>query len=271
MKEPSPDQPAPVLYIPHGGGPLPLLGDKYHQPMVDFLRSITPRLGKPSAILVISAHWEEPVATITAGANPSLFYDYYGFPDEAYQITYRAPGQPELAQKIFTLLEAHRIPAKLDEERGFDHGLFIPLKIMYPDAAIPCVQLSLLNTLDPAAHVHMGKALAALRKENILILGSGFSFHNLAAFFYQRNPDGSDPQNEAFQQWLIETCTTQQLSQEEREGRLVAWQNAPYARYCHPREEHLLPLHVCAAMAGSPAELVFEGEIIEKKAVSFLW
>lgn len=266
-----PDQLAPVLYIPHGGGPLPLLGDKYHQGMLDFLKRITPSLGKPSAILVISAHWEEETATITSGKTPPLFYDYYGFPDEAYQIEYPAPGDPALAKKVFDALRENQIDAKLDDERGFDHGVFVPLKIMYPDATIPCVQLSLLNSLDPASHIQIGKALTKLRKENILILGSGFSFHNLSAFFSQRYPDGSDPQNEAFQEWLIKTCTGENIDQHERQERLIQWENAPYARYCHPREEHLLPLHVCAGIAGSPASLVFDGEVIGKKAISLLW
>jgi len=271
MKITSTGHQASILYIPHGGGPLPLLHDKHHQELVNFLRSITPNLGKPDAILVISAHWEESSATITSGANPPIIYDYYGFPDEAYQITYPAPGEPALAKKVFSLLQEHGINAKMDEQRGFDHGVFVPLKIMYPDASIPCIQLSLLHSLDPVEHLKIGRALQDLRKENILILGSGFSFHNLSAFFNQHDQDGVDTQNEQFQQWLIETCTSQDLTQAEREERLTRWEEAPFARYCHPREEHLLPLHVCTALAGSPGNLVFEGRIIGKKAVSFLW
>lgn len=266
-----PDHLAPILYIPHGGGPLPLLGDESHQDMVNFLHTIPSKLGNPSAILVISAHWEGEVAIITAGANPPLIYDYYGFPEEAYRITYPLLGESELAKKIYTLLQKHGIKAKLDGTRGFDHGVFVPLKIMYPDASIPCVQLSLLNNLDPAAHIRIGNALAKLRSENILILGSGFSFHNLPAFFSDHNPNESDPQNEAFQDWLIDTCSGKTLTQRDREERLIQWERAPYARYCHPREEHLLPLHVCFGIAKSPANLVFEDEVMGKKAISFLW
>lgn len=174
---------SPVLFIPHGAGPLPLLGDASHQGMVDFLEGITPSLGKPSAILVISAHWEAEKATITGGETPPLIYDYDGFPDEAYQIDYPVPGSPKLAEKIYGLLQQNGIDASLDGQRGFDHGVFVPLKIMYPEAAIPCVQLSLIKHLKAESHVNLGKALSALRSENILIIGSGFSFHNLRAFF----------------------------------------------------------------------------------------
>ena len=258
-----------VLFIPHGGGPLPLLGDKGHRELVYFLKHITPALGKPSAILVISAHWEEDIATITSGKMPELIYDYSGFPDEAYGIEYPALGNPQLAEKIFNLLQNYGIEAKLDNNRGFDHGLFIPLKIMFPDASIPCVQLSLLNSLDPKAHIRIGKALSELRNENILIIGSGFSFHNMSAFF-QSNGD-LDEKNEEFEHWLINTCTDNDISENERERELEQWSEASFARYCHPREEHLLPLHVCYGICRSTAKLVFDGKVIGKKACAFLW
>lgn len=262
--------PAPVLYIPHGGGPLPLLGDPNHQQLVDFLQWIPSSLGKPSAIVLISAHWEQEQATITSGATPELMYDYYGFPAESYRIQYPAPGAPALSKKIYALLQSAGIVARLDERRGFDHGLFVPLKIMYPEAEIPCVQLSLLAGLDPKAHISLGKALAPLRNEDVLIVGSGFSFHNLRAFF--ASPSGMpDQRNEAFNGWLIATCTDERLSAEEREERLVAWEKAPHARYCHPREEHLLPLHICFGMAQVKARLVFDQEVMGKKACAFLW
>lgn len=133
------DNLSPVLFIPHGGGPLPLLGNRQHQQLVDFLQGISARIETPSAICVISAHWEEAIATVTSGASPSLIYDYYGFPDDAYTIQYQAPGSPALAQKIFSSLRQNGINARLDAQRGFDHGLFVPLKLMFPDATIPCV------------------------------------------------------------------------------------------------------------------------------------
>ena len=261
--------PANVLFIPHGGGPLPLLGDKGHQELVDFLERITPTLARPSAILVISAHWEEGIATITGGEMPELIYDYAGFPEEAYQIKYPAAGNPQLAEKLFTLLQNNGIEARLDNHRGFDHGLFVPLKIMFPDASIPCVQLSLLDSLDAKEHIRIGNALTELRNENLLIIGSGFSFHNMRAFF--QSNDGPDEKNEEFERWLINTCTNGDIPENERERKLAQWSAAAFARYCHPREEHLLPLHVCYGVCRSTAKLVFDGKVIGKKASAFLW
>jgi len=261
---------SPVLYLSHGGGPLPLLGDQRHQNLINFLKEAASLIAKPAAILVISAHWEEDKATITSGAFPSLIYDYYGFPKESYDIKYPAPGSPELAQKIFNLLESAGIETKLDAQRGFDHGLFVPLKIMYPEADIPCVQLSLLNNLQPEAHILIGKALTELRKENVLIIGSGFSFHNLKAFFAPSTQQ-SQAMNEAFEQWLIDTCSNNELTEQEREQRLNNWHKAPAARYCHPREEHLLPLHVCYGAACTAPTRVFEFEILGKMASAYLW
>jgi len=227
------------------------------------------QLKKPELILVISAHWEESAATLMGAQNPTMFYDYYGFPDQAYQITYPAPGSPEYAKRISGLLEKHHIPTRIDPQRGFDHGLFIPLKLMYPQADIPCLQLSLLHSLNPAAHIALGKALRDLNTENILVIGSGFSFHNLRAFSWQAI-GAPDPANEAFQNWLIEVCTGA-LTQSEREQRLVEWEKAPSARYCHPREEHLLPVHVCLGMADKAARLIFDDQILGKRSVAFLW
>jgi len=258
-----------VLFIPHGGGPLPLLDDKGHKELVDFLKHITPTLGSPSAILIISAHWEEDIATVTSGETPELIYDYAGFPDEAYEIKYPALGKPQLAEKIFNLLQNNGIEVKADKNRGFDHGLFIPLKIMFPDASIPCVQLSLLNSMDPKEHMRIGKALSELRNENLLIIGSGFSFHNMRAFF-QSNGE-LDEKNIEFERWLINTCTNNDISEIERELKLEQWSEAPSARYCHPREEHLVPLHVCYGICGSAAKLVFNGNVIGKKSSAFLW
>lgn len=248
---------------------MPILGDPGHQAMVEFMRQLPSRLSRPEAILVISAHWEESAPTLLGAENPPMFYDYYGFPDEAYTITYPAPGHPGLAQRIAGMLERNHIPARVDSRRGYDHGLFIPLMLMYPQADIPCLQLSLIRGLDPAAHIVLGRALRQLQSENILVLGSGFSFHNMRAFF-SGTMGAPDPANNAFQDWLIETCTGP-LSQQEREQRLIAWEKAPNARYCHPREEHLLPLHVCQGMANRAATVIFDDEILGKRGIAFLW
>jgi len=206
---------------------------------------------------------------LQGAAMPAMLYDYYGFPEEAYKITYPAPGNRGLAERIVDVLNSKGVPSKVDGERGFDHGLFIPLKMMYPNADIPALQISLLGNLEAAAHLELGKALGGLLKENILVVGSGFSFHNLRAFRFEAAPH-PDAQNDAFQDWLVETCV-QTNEQVTREDRLLKWENAPSARYCHPREEHLLPLHVCMGMANAPAKLVFHDYIAGKRAVAFLW
>jgi 4,5-DOPA dioxygenase extradiol len=258
---------AQILYFSHGGGPLPILGDASHKSMRKFMKELPSQLRRPDSIMVISAHWEESAATLLGAQKPPMLYDYYNFPDEAYTIQYPASGNPKLAGKIAGILKACDIATSIDPERGFDHGLFIPLKMMYPDADIPSIQLSLIKGLSPMSHLALGRALRELMHENILIVGSGFSFHNMRAFAW----DGSrtpDPANDGFQNWLIDVCTAQIL-EEEREQKLTEWTTAPFARYCHPREEHLLPLHVCAGMAGSPAELIFDDRRNPLQALSF--
>lgn len=225
MNQKNPQNQAQIVYISHGGGPLPILGDTSHKAMVNFMLHLPSRLRKPDVILVISAHWEESAATLSGANAPPMLFDYYGFPDEAYTITYPAPGSPALANRIISLLNKNNIPARLDSQRGFDHGLFIPLKLMYPQADIPSLQLSLLRNLNPAAHIAIGKALRELMHENILIIGSGFSFHNMSAFS-RRGMNTPDPANDAFQNWLIDLCTGP-ISQSDREQRLIDWQKAP--------------------------------------------
>jgi aromatic ring-opening dioxygenase catalytic subunit (LigB family) len=257
------------VYLSHGAGPLPILGDPGHEAMVTFMRQLPDQLARPEAILVISAHWEEPAATIFSAENTPLFYDYYGFPAEAYDIRYPAPDSPDLVKIIQALLGQAHIPYAVEPSRGLDHGVFIPLKLMFPGADIPVVQLSLLSDLNPAAHLALGKALHSVLEGNVLVIGSGFSFHNLNAFF-TRDADASDPANEAFQDWLIETVTSE-MSRDEREKRLIDWKSAPSARYCHPREAHLLPLHVCAGIAGDQGQVIFDDRIMGKRGLAFRW
>lgn len=269
MENNSPQDNAQIVYFSHGGGPLPILGDPGHKAMVDFMTNLPSQLRRPDAILVISAHWEESLATVLGAEHPVMFYDYYGFPDKAYEIKYPAPGSLELAKKIVRLLHKDGFGGQIDPERGFDHGLFIPLKLMYPQADIPALQLSLLRGLNPAAHIALGKVLRGLKDEKVLVIGSGFSFHNMSAFSWA-GTGASDAANDAFQNWLIEVCTGAN-SQSECEQHLINWEMAPSARYCHPREEHLLPLHVCVGMAEKPAKLIFDDKILGKRSVGFLW
>jgi aromatic ring-opening dioxygenase catalytic subunit (LigB family) len=258
-----------IVYFSHGGGPLPILGDRSHQAMIDFMKRLSKEIPQPDAILVISAHWEERVPTLLGAASPPLYYDYYGFPEAAYELTYPLPGNLALNHTLAGLFDEAELPYGVNPQRGFDHGVFIPLMMMYPEADIPTAQLSLVQGLDPALHLQLGHLLRGIDNLNLLVIGSGFSYHNLHAFF---NPggDGADPKNEAFQDWLIETCTSD-ITPSEREGRLTAWEKAPNARYCHPRAEHLMPLQVCAGLAGRPGEVVFDDQILNKRAVAFYW
>ena len=217
-----------------------------------FLESIQPSLPeRPRALLVVSGHWEEDATTASAAPFPELIYDYSGFPAETYQLTWPAPGSPELAGKVQQLLQQKGLSARLSATRGYDHGVFIPLKVAFPAANIPVVSLSLESSLDPALHLAVGDALAPLRNEGVLIVGSGMSFHNLRAFF----TGGARERSEEFDRWLTETVES---SAPEREARLREWKKAPHAAFAHPREEHLLPLMVAAGAApNSRGRLVF--------------
>lgn len=260
---------ANVLYLSHGGGPLPLLGDPGHSQMVDCLQRIAETLPRPDAILVVSAHWEAAIASVTRAAQPDLIYDYYGFPEEAYRITYPCPGEPGLASRVAGALAQAGLAVSEEPDRGLDHGVYVPLKIMYPEADIPCVQLSLLHSLDAEAHLQMGEALSSLTNENLLIIGSGFSFHNMRAFFAQPTPE-TENLNQQFEQWLQATCTAP-MSEGERRQRLAGWELAPGARFCHPREEHLLPLHVCYGIAGRACDEAYPLTILDRRASMYLW
>ncbi len=209
-----------VLFLSHGGGPLPLLGHQGHREMVDCLQKIATQIKIPSAILVISAHWEENIPTITSAAHPPLFYDYSGFPEESYTIQYLCPGDPSLANQLHNAFEKKGVATKLDDQRGFDHGVFVPLKIMYLDADIPCVQLSLVNSLDPTEHLQIGEILQDLDNENLLVIDSGFSFHNMNAFFTPTTSE-SEAMNASFESWLVETCSNPDIDEEERAQRLI--------------------------------------------------
>lgn len=245
----------PAVFINHGGGPLPLLGRQPH--IVTHMKNVVEKYlppEPPKAIVVFSAHWESDTIRITSSNNPSMLFDYYGFPPETYEYDYPAPGDPELATRIQLLLTDNDIPSQLDEERGFDHGVFIPLMTMYPKANVPVVCVSLHSSLDANLHVQIGKALAPLLDDNVLILGSGYTFHNLKLLF---NPTpASMKASTEFNDWLKTAITSS-----DSIGMLESLQNwetlAPSARVAHPREEHLLPLLMCAGTGGVP-ELIFD-------------
>lgn len=260
----------PTLYIPHGGGPcffmdpLPGFPPALWDGMAAFLRGIPASIGaRPQAVLVISAHWECAEPTVLAAEKYALLYDYYGFPEHTYRLTYPASGSPAVGARVQALLAQAGIATHAAHERGLDHGVFIPFKLIYPDADIPIVQLSLRHDLDPAAHFAIGRALVPLRDEGVLIVGSGLSYHNLRDFFA---PDAAANQASAqFDAWLGNAIGTEPAG---REHLLTHWQAAPGARACHPRSEHLLPLMVVAGAADGDAGHISYREQLLGKTVS---
>jgi aromatic ring-opening dioxygenase catalytic subunit (LigB family) len=240
----------PTYFISHGGGPWPWMkeqmGGVYDQ-LEAALARMPAEVGRtPRAVLMLSAHWEEPEFTVQANAQPPMLYDYGGFPDFTYRIRYPAPGAPAVARRVRELLAAAGIASNEDDARGFDHGLFAPMAVIYPRADVPVLQLSLKIGLDPAQHLALGRALAPLRDEDILIVGSGLSYHNLRAF----GPAARAP-SAAFDAWLETTLALADAA--TRSATLAAWERAPAARLAHPREEHLLPLMVALGAAESEA------------------
>ncbi len=260
----------PVMFISHGGGPLPLLADPGHDELVATLKTMAAAAKKPDAIVMISAHWEEDGFHISSAAQPPLIYDYGGFLAKAYELSYAAPGNPSLADELQTRLMAHDLPATLAPNRGFDHGVFVPLKVMYPQGDIPVVCISLNKHFNPQQHIQLGQALAPLREKNVLILGSGMSFHNLPMLFDAQAPKTQQASN-AFNAWLDDTLCGQVDSKETRANALINWQNAPHARSCHPREEHLLPLHVCYGAAQTQVKTRYQFNIMGVDSRCYLW
>ena len=259
-----------ALYLSHGGGPLPLLGDESHEEMVSCLQRISKSIEKPSAIILVSAHWEAAEASVISDENPGLLYDYGGFPPEAYAINYPCRGNPELASLILEQLKAANIKVMTDAKRKFDHGLFVPLKIMYPEADIPCVQISLIRGLDPKEHIDLGRALQNLADSSILLIGSGSSYHNQREIFGPGTEEAKNA-NESFEEWIKSTCVDQSISEIDRSQKLVNWESVPYARFCHPREEHLLPLHVCYGYTESACSKSYGVRILNREMSMHLW
>ncbi|MGO9360105.1 MAG: DODA-type extradiol aromatic ring-opening family dioxygenase [Xanthobacteraceae bacterium] len=258
----------PTLFISHGGGPSfwmsypPPIGPHGFDQLRTYLAGLIAGLPeRPKAILVISGHWEEGRVTVSTSPAPPMLFDYYGFPPHTYQLNYPAPGEPGLAARVRDLLNKAGIASEQNPTRGFDHGVFVPFLIVDPEARIPIVMMSLENNLDPARHLAIGAAVAPLRDEGVLIVGSGNSFHNLRTFF------GDDAgASQQFDKWLTETIELPDPA--TRAARLIAWDRAPAARLCHPREEHLIPLMVAAGAApDEPGSRVFH-DMIGGKAIS---
>ena len=243
----------PTLFVPHGGGPCffmdPAGGppDPMWRPMQVYLAGLIASLPeRPRAILLVSGHWEQPVATVHVGAHPALLYDYGGFPPHTYELRWDAPGAPDVARRAANLLRAAGHPVAEETARGWDHGVFIPMKVAVPGADIPLVQLSLRADLDPAAHIAIGQAFAPLRDEGVLIVGSGMSFHNMRAF-----GDRATGPSATWDDALSAAVTDPDPA--ARRSRVADWASLPGARFAHPREEHLLPLMVALGAGGDDA------------------
>jgi aromatic ring-opening dioxygenase catalytic subunit (LigB family) len=236
----------PTYFISHGGGPWPWLGGPFGDACRALKASLEQLPGelphRPKALLVVSGHWEADEFKIMSSPRPGMVYDYHGFPAHTYQIRYPAPGSPELAARVQELLRQAHIASDLDSDRGFDHGTFTPLAVAYPNADIPVVELSIKKGYDPESHLLLGRALAPLRDEGILIIGSGLSYHNLQMFDARAMKPSRD-----FDGWLRETLLD--TTPAERSVRLLSWDSAPSARIAHPQEDHLIPLMVAVGAA----------------------
>jgi aromatic ring-opening dioxygenase catalytic subunit (LigB family) len=259
----------PTLFIPHGGGPCffmepqPGLPRDLWDRMAAYLRGIDASLGaRPRAVLVVSGHWETERPTLNTATRPPLLFDYYGFPEHTYRLTYPAAGSPELADEVRALLAQAGFAADTDNQRGLDHGVFVPFKLIYPDADVPMVQLSLQQNLDAREHLAIGRALMPLRERGVLIVGSGMSYHNLRGLFTGHG----NAEAEAFDAWLNDTLTASDVN--ERNQKLAQWQQAPGARESHPRSEHLLPLMVAVGAAGDDVGRRTYSDQILGKAIS---
>lgn len=236
----------PTYFISHGGGPWPWMKDQMPFDLSELERSlqaIPTEVGvTPSAVLVVSGHWETPEFTVQTSPNPPMLYDYGGFPEFTYHIQYNAPGSPVVAGRVAELLRGAGIEVNEDPRRGYDHGVFAPMYVAWPAADVPILQLSIKHGYDPAEHLAVGRALAPLRDEGVLIIGSGLSYHNLRMF-----GRGAETPSRQFDEWL-----TRALVDTDPAGRTHAlrdWESAPSARIAHPSEDHLIPLMVAVGAA----------------------
>lgn len=255
----------PSLFIPHGGGPCFFMDDPAGRwtGMATFLGNLPGLLpARPDAILLVSGHWETEGFAFTGNPQPPLIYDYYNFPPHTYELRYDVPGDPGLAVRASELLRGAGIAAAIDPDRGLDHGVFVPLKVAWPDADVPIVEMSVDRGLDPRLHLDAGRALAPLRDENILIVGSGMSYHNMRGYGDPR----STPTSEAFDRWLIAAA---EADPEKRADMLSRWADAPGGRESHPREEHLIPLMVAAGASDVAGRQIYGEKVLETAISGF--
>ena len=239
----------PSLFISHGS-PMLALEPGASGPALAELAAALPR---PRAVLVVSAHWESPGLKVGSAAQPRTWHDFGGFPAELYAVQYPAPGEPQLAQQVRQLLIDAELPTEMDEQRPRDHGAWVPLTLMYPDADIPVVQLSLPSHAGPELQVKVGQALRSLREQGVLLVGSGSITHNLGELNWRAGPEVITPWAGEFRDWMVE-----RLRQDDRVALLDYRRQAPHAVRNHPSDEHLLPLFF-ALGAGEQFGLVHSG------------
>jgi aromatic ring-opening dioxygenase catalytic subunit (LigB family) len=259
----------PVLFVSHGGGPWPYvdaLRPMYVHTERELKRIPTRLAVRPKAVLVISGHWEAPIFSVSTSAHPPMEYDYSGFPPHTYHLEYPAPGDPVLAGHVCDLLDGAGIEVAKNPRQGFDHGVFVPLGLMYPNADMPIVMVSIKSGYDAAAHLSLGRALAPLRDEGVLIVGSGLTYHNMRGF----GLDSSTEDAVTFTRYLTEAVAQEDAA--ARDEMLLRWADAPRARRAHPREDHLMPLLVAAGAAGSdPGEVLFAETVMKIPMTSYVF
>lgn len=253
-----------VIFLSHGGGPLPILDKEGHSSMIEYYQSYG-KHKQPKAIVVISAHNEADPIEVIIDHNEELYFDYYGFPPESYQYQYNPPINKEIGLQVVDLLQKQGFDVN-QSNKGFDHGVFIPLMIMYPDASIPVIQVSLKTGLDPEEHIKMGEALSKL--EDVLFIGSGSSYHNLRA--YMSNNKEDNIKNDLFHKELIDIVSSN-ITESERRNKLINWNQLPYARSVHPREEHLIPLMVCYGIKQKQGKISYDDAIFGKRNICIEW
>ncbi|SMD08615.1 class III extradiol ring-cleavage dioxygenase [Rhizobium sp. RU36D] len=261
----------PVVFIPHGGGPWPFMDFPKNEagkgPWDDlgaFLRGLDASIGRrPKAVLVVSGHWEkEPVPTVSTAAQPGMLFDYYNFPAHTYELSYPAPGAPDVAARVRQVLAEAGMESADNAERGYDHGVFIPFMLIYPKADVPIVMMSLKNTLDAGSHIAIGRALERLRDEDILIVASGMTYHNMPMF--RKAEEAHVAQSVRFDDWLKDAIEDKDPA--SRAERISAWDKNPDALACHvPDHDHLVPLFVAVGAAGADAgERIFRTDYLGK-------
>src|SRR5215831_7746683 len=229
----------PTVFVSHGS-PMLILEDR---PARAFLASLGKLLPRPKAIVAVSAHWDTDVPAVSTAHKPKTIHDFYGFPEALYQLHYDPPGAPKLAERVAKLTGAAH-----DPHRGLDHGAWVPAKLAWPEADIPIFQLSVQPSESPAHHLALGRKLAPLRDEGVLVMGSGSATHNLRALVRGAQQAEPEPWAQAFDDWLAET-----VAKGDEEALADYRRQAPYAREAHPTDEHFLPLHVAYGAAGPGA------------------